>query len=84
MEHGFSKGLYLAGVECWDDAEPPDGWVKWTVSGFEYLRVVCGRDAVFPDMIIYLQAHGVTLGGAVYDFTCPAAGSTICIFRSDR
>lgn len=24
----FSKGLYLAGVECNDDAEAPDGWTK--------------------------------------------------------
>lgn len=23
----FSKGLYLAGVECSDDAEAPDGWI---------------------------------------------------------
>lgn len=24
----FSKGLYLAGVECIDGAEAPDGWIK--------------------------------------------------------
>ena len=28
-EDGFSKGLYLAGVECIDHAKIPDGWTKW-------------------------------------------------------
>lgn len=28
-EDGFSKGLYLAGVEVEKSAEPPKGWVKW-------------------------------------------------------
>ena len=30
-EDGFSKGLYLAGVECVDNAEAPDGWTKWII-----------------------------------------------------
>ena len=33
----FSKGLYLAGVECYDSAEAPSGWTKWTVPGYEYI-----------------------------------------------
>ena len=33
-EH-FSKGLYLAGVECRDDAVAPEGWVKWVIRGYE-------------------------------------------------
>ncbi len=70
-EDGFSKGLYLAGVECPDDAEPPEGWTKWIVPGFEYLRVECDHDTVFPEMIAYLQANNITLAGAVHDFTCP-------------
>ena len=37
-EDHFSKGLYLAGVECVDGAEAPDGWTKWVIPGFEYLR----------------------------------------------
>ena len=32
-EDGFRKGLYLAGVECDDHAEAPDGWTKWIVPG---------------------------------------------------
>jgi hypothetical protein len=31
----FSKGLYLAGVECNEDAEAPDGWTKWVIPGYE-------------------------------------------------
>lgn len=38
-EDGFQKGLYLAGVECTDDAEAPQGWTKWTIPGYEYLVV---------------------------------------------
>ena len=33
----FRKGLYLAGVECRDDAEAPDGWKKWIIPGCEYI-----------------------------------------------
>lgn len=83
-EDGFSKGLYLAGVECWDDAEPPEGWVKWTVPGFEYLRVVCDHEGVFPEMIAHLQEHGMTLVGAVHDFTCPRTGTDYMCFPIRR
>jgi hypothetical protein len=27
----FNQGLYLAGVECNDGAEAPDGWTKWVL-----------------------------------------------------
>ena len=43
-EDGFRKGLYLAGIECPEDAQSPEGWTKWTVPGFAYLRVVCDHD----------------------------------------
>ena len=79
-EDGFSKGLYLAGVECHDDAEAPEGWTKWTIPGFEYLRVVCDYDGVFPEMIDYLRAHDMTLSGAVHDFTCPQTGTNYMYF----
>ena len=38
-EDQFSRGLYLAGVECGDDAEAPAGWTKWVVPGYEYICV---------------------------------------------
>ncbi|MCR5794650.1 MAG: GyrI-like domain-containing protein [Solobacterium sp.] len=28
---GFSRGLYLAGGEVYDDTPVPDGWVKWVM-----------------------------------------------------
>jgi len=79
-EDGFSKGLYLAGIECADDAEPPEGWMKWTVPGFEYLCVACDHDGVFPEMIACLREHGMTLAGAVHDFTCPQTQTNYLYF----
>ena len=79
-ENGFSQGLYLAGVECNDDADAPEGWTKWTVPGFEYLRVECDHDGVFPEMIAYLQDHDMILAGAVHDFTRPHTGTNYMYF----
>ena len=79
-EDGFSRGLYLAGVECDDDAQAPAGWTKWVVPGFEYLSVACDRDGIFPDMIRYLQENDIPLAGAVHDFTCPQTGKNFMVF----
>jgi len=38
-QDNFSKGLYLAGVQCKSDALAPAGWVKWTIPAYEYLYV---------------------------------------------
>lgn len=83
-EDGFSKGLYLAGVECVDNAQPPKGWTKWVVPGFEYLRVECDRDGVFQEMIAYLQESNIPLVGAVHDFTCPCTGKNYMYFPVGR
>jgi len=83
-EDGFSRGLYLAGVECVDDAQAPEGWVKWNVPGFEYLRVECDHDGVFPEMIDYLRKNGISLAGAVHDFTCPQTGKNYMYFPIGR
>lgn len=83
-EDGFSRGLYLAGVECVDDAQAPEGWVKWNVPGFEYLRVECDHDGVFPEMIDYLRENGISLAGAVHDFTCPKTGKNYMYFPIGR
>lgn len=79
-EDNFSKGLYLAGVECWDHAEAPAGWTKWRIPGYEYLRVECDRDTVFPEMITYLNENHIPLVGAVHDFTCPQTGKNYMFF----
>lgn len=79
-EDGFSRGLYLAGVECEAGAEAPDGWTKWVVPGFEYIRVECDRENVFGETIAYLQAENIPLMGAVHDFTCPKTGKNYMYF----
>ena len=83
-EEDFSKGLYLAGIECRDDAEAPASWTKWNIPGFAYLRVECDRDGIFPEMIAYLQAQGMTLAGAVHDFTSPQTGKNYMYFPIQR
>ena len=79
-EEDFSKGLYLAGVECPDDAAAPEGWTKWTVPAFEYLRVECDRDTVFRETVAYLRSMEIPLAGAVQDFTCPITGKNYMLF----
>ena len=76
----FSKGLYLAGVECNEDAQAPDGWTKWVIPGYEYIYVERENDNVFPEVIQYLQGHGISLVGAVHDFTCPQTGKGYMFF----
>ncbi|MBQ7865902.1 MAG: GyrI-like domain-containing protein [Clostridia bacterium] len=82
-EEGFTKGLYLAGVECGDGAEAPEGWVKWVIPGFEYVKV-SGEENAFPAGLGYLQAQGFTLAGAVHDFTDPATGENAMFFPIRR
>ena len=78
-EDGFRKGLYLAGVECVDDAEAPDGWTKWTIPGYEYL-VAENYKGVFEDTIRQMNEEGISLAGAVHDFTDPATGKGYMYF----
>ncbi len=76
----FRKGLYLAGVECNEDAEAPDGWKKWVIPGYEYIYAERENDSVFSEVIQYLQEHGIALVGAVHDFTCPQTGKRYMFF----
>lgn len=78
-EDGFHKGLYLAGVECVDHAEAPDGWTKWRVPGYEYL-VVENHDGAFNKTIEQMRKDGISLAGAVHDFTDPATGKGYLYF----
>lgn len=82
-EENFTQGLYLAGAECRDDAEPPTGWVKWVIPGYEYLRVESSPDA-FPATLAYMEQHGLPLAGAVHDFTDPATGKGYMLFPIRR
>ncbi len=82
-EDGFSKGLYLAGVEVEENVQAPDGWVKWTSPAYEYLVAGSGPQA-FSQALGYLQEQGMELAGAVYDFTCPETGEAYQYFPIRR
>ena len=77
---GFQKGLYLAGVECNEDAKAPDGWTKWVIPGYEYIYVERENDNTFSEVIQYLKDNGIALAGAVHDFTCPKTGKGYMFF----
>ena len=76
----FSKGLYLAGIECTDDAYAPDGWTKWTIPSYEYLCVEVESESTFLDVLDYLNTNSIALVGAVHDFTCPSSGKNYMYF----
>ena len=76
----FSKGLYLAGVECNEDAQAPDGWTKWVIPGYEYIYVERENEDTFSEVIKYLEENGMSLAGAVHDFTCPQTGKAYLFF----
>lgn len=80
----FDKGLYLAGVECNDDAEAPDGWTKWVIPGYEYIYAECEKDDTFPRVLEYLKDNDIPLAGAVHDFTCPQTGKNYMFFPIGR
>ena len=73
-ENGFSRGLYLAGVECREDAVPPAGWTRWEIPGFVYLRVKGGAPDAFAAGLSLLEEQGHSLVGAVQEFTDPTTG----------
>ena len=79
-EDSFSKGLYLAGVECVDDAEAPEGWTKWTIPGYEYLCAEVESGSTFSDVLDYMNTNNIALVGAVHDFTCPLSGKNYMLF----
>lgn len=82
-EDGFTRGLYLAGVEVEDSAQAPDGWVKWTAPAREYLVAPAGPEA-FRQALAYIEEQGWDLAGAVYDFTDPKTGEASQYFPIDK
>ena len=83
-KENFSRGLYLAGVEVCEDAQPPAGWVRWDVPGYEYIRVENDAPDVFPRTLEALAAQGLTLVGAVHDHTDPRTGKAYMCFPVRR
>lgn len=80
----FTQGIYLAGVECNDEAEAPEGWTKWKIPGYEYIYVECEGDDTFRKVMEYLKDNGISLAGAVHDFTCPKTGKNYMYFPVQR
>ena len=79
-EDGFTKGLYLAGVECELDQDAPEGWTRWVIPAYEYLYVKCSENDVFQQMLEYLHQNAIPLVGAVHDFVCPQTGENYMFF----
>lgn len=76
----FTNGLYLAGVECIENAEAPSGWTKWVVPSYEYIFVENEGHDTFPKVIQYLKDNDLSLAGAVHDYTCPETGKGYMFF----
>lgn len=83
-EDGFSRGVYLAGVQCSLENEAPQGWTKWVIPTYEYLYAECEEPDLFLKMIQYIQDNGFGLAGAVHDFTCPQTGKNFMLFPIHR
>lgn len=79
---GFSRGLYLAGVQVSPEALPPEGWVKWALPAFACLRVKVEGDygAAFRAGLDELERRGLALAGAVQDCHRPAEGGQLYLF----
>ena len=80
----FSRGLYLAGVEVYEDTAAPDGWVKWVMPARKYLVTKVAPESYREtfDTVIHslIQKPGMKLTGAVCDFTEPATGQNKLFF----
>ena len=79
-EEDFTRGLYLAGVEVIDDAQPPEDWTKWDIPGFEYIRLEVDNQFCFSRGLALLRDEGLTLAGAVHDYTDPLTGKAYMLF----
>ena len=79
-EQNFCIGRYLAGVECEEDVQAPEGWTRWLIPGYSYLVVEYENENTFSEMIRYLSENRIDLVGAVHDFTCPTTGKNYMFF----
>lgn len=83
-QNDFSQGLYLAGVECNDNSEAPEGWTKWIIPGYEYLYAENEGNDTFSDVLRYMKENSISLSGAVHDFNCPETGKGYIFFPIRR
>ena len=73
-EYGFRQGLYLAGCECEDDAEAPEGWTKWVIPAYEYIYAEQEDENTFRKLMAYMFQKQLSMVGAAQDFTDPKTG----------
>ena len=80
----FSRGLYLAGIEVYEDTPVPEGWVKWVMPARRYLVTEVDPESyveTFQNVVNHLIPElGMKLVGAVCDFTEPATGQNKLLF----
>lgn len=80
----FSTGLYLVGIEVYEDAIVPKGWTKWILPARKYLVVEVNHDnneGTFRTFISSLLPDlGLKLTGAVCDFIDPVTGQNKLLF----
>ena len=57
----------------------PDGWTKWTIPSYEYIVVESHREA-FEDTLGQVNEEGISLAGAVHDYTDPTTGKGYLYF----
>ena len=80
----FSRGLYLAGIEVYEDTPVPDGWVKWVIPARKYLMTDVTQEIygkMFKEVInSVIPVLGMKLAGAVCDFTEPLTGHNKLFF----
>ncbi|MBQ0134791.1 MAG: GyrI-like domain-containing protein [Clostridiales bacterium] len=69
-EDNFTKGLYLAGVEC-RPGSSAKGWSVWDVPAATYLKVDCEDGYPFREGLARVEMMGLVLSGAVLDYTDP-------------
>lgn len=73
-EKNFSQGHYLVGVECDENVQPPAGWTKWVIPGYEYLIFLTDAEDALFKVLDYLTFSNISIVGAIHDFTCPKTG----------
>ncbi len=76
-EDGFTRGLYLAGVEVESGAEAPEGWVKWEAPAREYLVAPAGP---FPLRWSTLRSRAGPSRGQCMTLRTRAPGKRASIF----
>ena len=67
-------------MECVEDAEAPEGWTKWIIPGYEYLRAEAEGEHTFSEVLDYMRTNEIPLVGAVHDFSCPSNGKAYLFF----